>query len=565
MTENGTGPGDDNVLQRYFRQFSAFKQTQADGPAHPAGGRLRWIISGHNSGPLSFAISRDIILRLLGVVYLVAFLSFFQQHEALVGENGILPAVSFLDRAEAHLGSDGWTQLPTLQWWWRSDACLHTTCVTGMIAAALLIVGVLPLPCLLLLWGGYLTLVAAGQVFLGYQWDALLLESGLLAIFLAPPGLRLRGGPHPPARAPVILLWWLVFRLMFGSGLVKLASNDATWWSFTALDYHFWTQPLPTWTSWHAAQLPTWALKSATWATLFIELVVPFFIFLGRRLRVVACIIFLVLQVLITSTGNFTFFNLLSATLCLSLLDDACWRALFQRPPPEKAKANEDLADALIWARRGYRALISALAVLLFLVGLNVVHGQWISLRRTLMLRSERPLPDPPTTPIAQGVVDATAPLLGPLRAVNRYGLFASMTTQRPEIVIEGTSDGQTWHAYTFPWKPTDLDRKPRFVAPFQPRVDWQLWFAALGDYRRNVWFVELTRHLLLGTPEVLRVVEGNPFPDAPPAAIRATVYMYRFTTPEERAETGDWWTRELRGPYLPRPITLDDFPTRSE
>jgi hypothetical protein len=349
--------------------------------------------------------------------------------------------------------------------------------------------------------------------------------------------LWLRGarGPHPP-RTVLWLLRWLLFRLMFLSGAVKLLSGDPTWHNLTALQYHYETQPLPTWVAWHAHHLPAGFQEFSTRVMFFVELGLPFLIFLPRRLRFVACGAFVLLQLGIALTGNYTFFNLLAILLCVLLLDDAVIRKIIPQRWRSEAKAN---APASITAfRRRLRtarvAGLASLAIFIFMMSGFLFYG---SLRREFN-------PDGLLTKVYQKVAS--------FRSINSYGLFAVMTTNRPEIIIEGSNDGQEWRAYEFKHKPGTLDQRPGFVAPHQPRLDWQMWFAALGTYDQNTWFQRFCFRLLQGSPEVLRLMEKNPFPKAPPKFIRASLYEYHFTTAAEKAKTGNWWKREYKGLYAP-------------
>jgi hypothetical protein len=271
-----------------------------------------------------FLLARWIFLRLLGVVYLSAFLSFGFQVQGLIGGQGILPAARYLQQIE-EIGPKRFYVAPTLCW---IDPFLNRLSLAGAALAVFLMVGIAPIPVLVLLWALYLSLCTAGQVFMGYQWDALLLETGLLAVFLAPGGLWPRlARERPPSRIVLWLFWLLLFRLVFRSGVVKLLSGDPTWRHATALDYHYWTQPLPTWTSWTMNQLPGWLQKLSVLVMFVLELLVPPLVLLGRRCRLLAFPGLVLLQILIAATGNYGFFNLLTVALCILLLDDAVFPA----------------------------------------------------------------------------------------------------------------------------------------------------------------------------------------------------------------------------------------------
>src|SRR3989440_1403144 len=484
-----------------------------------------------------YLLSRWLFLRLLGAVYFVAFVSLMVQVPGLVGEHGILPAGAFLQRAHALYGSAAYRLFPTVCWLGSSDGMLRLLCWGGAVLALLLIAGVAPTPILLLLWVRYLARSVAGQTFLWFQWDGLLLETGLLATLYAPtrlwPSLVRDRLPSPWLRW---LLWWLLFRLMFLSGVTKLASGDPAWRHLTALDYHFWTQPLPSWPAWYAQWTPAWAHRAMTLVMLATELVVPWLIFVParwRRARYAACALLVLGQLAIALTGNYGFFNLLAIVLCVPLLDDG----VLQRVLPLRLEATEPEPRWKDYAIRGLAPVLALLSLLAF--AREIVQ----------------------TLPHTRGAVDM--PLLGavePLRSVNGYGLFRVMTTERPEIVIEGSRDGMRWSEYGFRWKPGDVRRRPAFVAPHMPRLDWQMWFAALNPEGARDWLLSLLRHLLAGTPQVLALLGDDPFPDGPPRFVRLAYYRYRFSTPRERATSGAWWQRERVGD-LTKPLSLAQLP----
>jgi hypothetical protein len=474
----------------------------------------------------SFCLARGIFLRSLGLVYLAAFLSLWVQVDGLIGSRGILPVSEYLAAVHRVTGTERYYLVPTLCWLDAGDGFLHGLCAAGVILSVLLIVGLAPVPVLFLLWVCYLSLTVAGQQFLSYQWDALLLETGFLAIFFAPLGVWPQLSEQTPPRVIVWLLRWLLFRLMFMSGVVKLLSGDPTWRDLTALHYHYETQPLPTWTSWYMHQLPGGLHRLAVLATFVAELLVPLLIFGPRRARHVACAGIVGLQLLIAATGNYGFFNLLTIVLCVPLLDDgvfpARWRA--RLAPGDSGATAARRRSWSVWVLAPVAGAVVCLSVAPFLANLDLWPG-WLA-------RAYR--------------------VAASFRSVNTYGLFAVMTTQRPEIVVEGSNDGQVWRAYEFRWKPGDVHRRPAFTGLHLPRLDWQMWFAALGDFRENPWVDRFLARLLQGTPEVLALLEQNPFPDRPPRYVRALVYEYHFTNFATRRQTGAWWRRELRGHYSP-------------
>lgn len=477
------------------------------------------------SSQSTYYVARWAFLRGLGVVYLCAFGSLWAQVLGLVGSRGILPVADFIDAVSRALGPERYGLLPTLLWFDASDAALSALCAAGVALSCALVVGIAPVLVLTALWAVYLSLSVAGQDFLSYQWDALLLESGFLAIFLAPVQLIPRPSREAPPSAVIVWLFrWLLFRLMFGSGVVKLASGDQTWRGLEALRYHYETQPLPSATSWWVHQLPASFQALSTLLALAAELVLPVLAFGPRRARVVSCVGLVGLQALIAGTGNYGFFNLLSALLCLLVLDDGCfparWRGCFgTRADPSPA-----------WPA----AVTVPVGAVIFVLTAMPLWDQY--------------------GPVHSGPRGRSLPreVVSALRSFNTYGLFAVMTTERPEIVVEGSDDGRDWQPYEFRWKPGDLCRAPAFAGPHMPRLDWQMWFAALGSPRGERWFPNFLARLLEGSPDVLSLLGRNPFPDRPPHLVRAELYRYRFTDRAERQRTGAWWRREYVGPYFP-------------
>lgn len=491
------------------------------------------IYSGPGILPLRHIWVRFIFLRGLALIYLIAFASLLLQIQGLAGSHGIAPAASLMEvlkseMAGNHIGLERFHLVPTLAWWGTSDHALQWQCAGGVALSVLLLFGIAPAPVLFLLWCLYLSLATICSPFMDFQWDILLLETGFLAIFFAP--LQWLERPSRQSRPSTVSLWllrWLIFRLMFESGCVKLMSGDISWWHLTALRVHFETQPLPTWIGWYAHQLPAGILGACTFLMFVIELVVPVFILAGRRARLAAAGFFTLLQVLILLTGNYCFFNWLTVLLCIPLLDDD----LLKRRPRQ-------IAAALCprWPR-----------FIVWPIALVVVIATTIPLLGTLRVTQRWPAP-------AIALYD----WLKPLRSFNAYGLFAVMTQTRPEIIVEGSNDGQVWRAYEFKYKPGDLKKRPRFVAPYQPRLDWQMWFAALGGPQKNPWFLNFEARLLQNSPEVLALLERNPFPNAPPKYIRAQLYEYYFTSIPVRRATGQWWRRDYLGVFLP-PVSLTE------
>jgi lipase maturation factor 1 len=501
--------------------------------------RVTKLLWGRHVERPSYLLMRRAFLSCLGIIYFIAFVSLWVQVSGLIGSNGIVPVAQTMGAIKQQtnnmgLGWSRYYRVPTLCWISSSDGFLKFQCAAGTVLAVLLIVGIAPAPCLFLLWLIYLSLCTVSDQFLGFQWDVLLLETGLLAIFFAP----WQWLPRRPAREPppsLFALWllrWLLFKLMFRSGCVKLTSGDPTWRHLTVLNYHFETQPLPTWIGWYAHHFPEWIHKSDTVVMFVIELGIPFLIFLPRRPRQLACLAFVALQFFILLTGNYAFFNLLTMVLCLTLLDDAALQKCLPARWCGWPDSDRRVTDRPLGPVRG--ALMFPLVAIMLLTSLVQFVAMFhppIRMPRKLLIPEE---------------------IVAPLRSFNGYGLFQVMTTSRLEIIVEGSDDRLTWQEYEFKYKPGDLNRRPRFVEPHQPRLDWQMWFAALSDYRDNPWFVNFCVRLLQGSPQVLALLEKNPFPNAPPKYIRAVVYEYHFTDAATRKKTGEWWRRVPVGIYLP-------------
>lgn len=487
-------------------------------------------------------LTRWIFLRGLGAIYLIAFVSLWTQIDGLNGARGVLPVADLMSGArravEANgIGLDRFRLLPTLCWIWDSDRSLHFQCALGTILAITLIAGMAPRICLGGLWLFYLSLAAVGQDFLSFQWDSLLLEVGVIAIFFAPSQIIPHPGREkPPSRAALWLLRLLLFKLMFLSGVVKLASGDPLWRNLTALSRHYETQPLPNCIAWYFHQMPMGFHKTSCALMFAVELGAPFLLFGPRRVRFVGGALLALLQTIILLTGNYTFFNWLTLVLCVVACDDFTWAIILPRQLSNLYRgASAPVQKFWIWRKLPARAV----ALLFGSISIVQILGATGSL------------------PFWSGPILAAYRGISPLRSVNSYGLFAVMTPDRPEIIVEGSNDGSDWKEYVLPYKPGPLNRRPPFVAPHQPRLDWQMWFAALGNARGNPWFVNFCVRLLQGSREVDGLLDSNPFANAPPKFVRARLYDYRFTTREERRQTSNWWKRELKGEYLP-PVSLE-------
>jgi predicted DCC family thiol-disulfide oxidoreductase YuxK len=478
--------------------------------------RISLFLWGRDYGPPRHDLVSFLFLRLFGLIYLSAFISFGVQAQGLIGSHGILPLAELIDAVTRNFGSERFFLMPMVFWWNASDFAIQAVCWTGAGLSLLLVFNLLPRLSLLLLYVLYLSLLYGGQAFMTFQWDTFLLEAGFLALLLS------------FATAPGIwLLRWLLFRFIFMSGVVKLLSGDPNWWNLSALSYHFLTQPLPTPPAWYAAHLPLRVLKFATGGTFFVELILPFLIFCPRRPRFFAAFGILLLQSCILITGNYNWFNLQTILLCLPLFDDAA----LQKILPQRV-----IRVLLVRARnnaprRVVTVIVGALALLIVFCSLVQMDGRFGG--------------NPPN------VAQAVDRFIEPLRIVSSYGLFAVMTTERDEIVIEGSNDGVEWREYEFWYKPGDVSRRPRWSILHQPRLDWQMWFAALEEPQGLPWFWQFVQRLLENEPAVTALLEKNPFPEKPPIYVRAQFYDYTYASSEEKAK-GIWWDRRLLGPYFP-------------
>ena len=500
-----------------------------------------------------FAFGAWLFLRVLAVIHAIAFISFWVQLDGLVGPRGLLPAERFFGAVHDRFGASAFAQLPSLCWLFGAGWFLHALCAVGVALALLLFAGIAPALCLALLWACYLSLACAGQIFFNFQWDALLLETTLLAVFLAPWALRPGWRPAEPPRLARWLLWWLLFRLMLLSGLVKLASGDPSWQHLTALVFHHETQPLPTPLAWYASQLP--ALVCPFVLRPHVCRRTPRPVRAGRAQGRAPC----------RGACDRRPAGAHRADGQLHLFQSSHRRALPALP-----------GRRLVAPHGGELAQASSPAVV-EIAGADP-DGSSPGVRRGKRLRYFGRPPRWLLCPFAAFVLCFTSVeamsdfvpyvassqafeklngVIGPFRSLNNYGLFTVMTTTRPELIFEGSNDGIDWRPYEFPHKPGDPARRPDFVAPHQPRLDWQLWFAALEPPGENRWVLGLCEHLLRGTPQVLSLFSVNPFPGRPPRYIRVVRYEYHFTDAVERARTGNWWKRTVLDFYVP-PASLN-------
>src|SRR5271170_3190120 len=534
---------------------------------------IRGLFDSRN-GPSDRFLARWIFLRALGAVYFSAFFSLVFQIRGLIGPQGILPAGEYLKSIAEQVGHARYWYVPTVLWFSIGSHMLLGLCSVGMAAAILLIFNIWPRPMLAVCFVCFLSFVSAAGDFSGYQSDGMLLEAGFLSLFLAPGGFRPGFGEKQlPVRAALYLLLWEWFRIYFESGVGKVAGGDPEWRNFTALDEYYQNGPLPTWIGWYAQHLPHWFHAATTFFTLALELVLIWAAFLPRPFRIALFFIVTPWQIGIILTANCTFLNYLVLILAFLLLDDrflmrffpAKWtQSLFERSialPTEPVPIASDQLSILaspstlstveaptrkdaprdLW--QNIRSWLAPLRV-----AVTALLLTWIFYATTVqMVWMITPAPLP-TSPVA---------LLEPFRIANRYGLFERMTRGRYEIEFQGSNDGQTWIAYPFRHKPQELDKPPRIYAPYQPRLDWNLWFASLGEWRDNPLVFRTEWRLLSNERDVLALFAANPFPNAPPLQVRAVLWQYWFTSMAEKREHGLWWRRELLGLYAPA-IQLD-------
>ncbi len=529
---------------------------------------IRWLFDSR-TGPANRFLSRWIFLRALGAIYFSAFFSLVFQIRGLIGHQGILPASEYLKSIAGHVGFARYWYVPSVLWFSSGSHMLTGICWAGMIAAALLIFNVWPRGMLVVCFICFLSFVSAAGDFSGYQSDGMLLEAGFLSLFLAPGGFRPGFGQSRPAvRAAHYLLLWEWFRIYFESGVAKIMGGDPEWRNFTAMDDYYQNGPLPTWIGWYAQHLPHWFHAGTAALTLALELFLIWAAFLPRPVRIVLFFVVTPWQIGIILTANYTFLNYLVLILGFLLLDDrflarffpSRWKmpsmerpiapangsstptsnplSILATPSSPSANAPVEKTDGSLYLWSKMRSWLSPLRVAIVAVFLVwVFYG---TTAQMIWMITAAPLP---TSPVA---------LLEPFRIANRYGLFAVMTRGRYEIEFQGSNDGQTWIVYRFRHKPQELDKAPRIYAPYQPRLDWNLWFASLGEWRDNPMVLRTERHLLSNDSDVLSLFAENPFPQRPPRLVRAVLWQYWFTTMAEKREHGLWWRREMLGLYAP-------------
>jgi hypothetical protein len=528
---------------------------------------VRWLFDSEH-GAFERLIPRWLFLRLLGCIYFSAFFSLIFQIRGLIAPDGILPANEYL-RAVAHsfgYGRGLWFA-PTLLWLASGPHMLTALCWVGMGASLLLVLNAWPRGMLMICFLCFLSFVSAAQDFSSYQSDGMLLEAGFIALFFAPPGLRPGFGLASPAsRASLFLLQWEWFRIYFESGVAKIIGGDPEWRNFTAMDEYYQNGPLPTWIGWYMQHLPHWFHSSTVFATLALELGLVWMLFLPRRWRIVCFFIVTPWELGVILSANYTFLNYLVLTLGFLLLDDRFlrrflpqrWKTSFfasaatgaednptasEPSEPDKGREMSTEPEQAERSRLGNWRLAFRRPFRILKLSLIGTVLSWIFYATTVELIwmfSAIPLPT--------GPVEA----LDPFRIANRYGLFGIMTRGRYEIEFQGSDDGKTWVAYPFRYKPQDLSAPPRIYVPYQPRFDWNLWFASLGSWRDYPIVPQTEVRLLTNDSDVLNLFAKNPFPHEPPREVRAVIWQYWFRTMSEKRTQGLWWRRQFLGLYAP-------------
>jgi uncharacterized membrane protein YphA (DoxX/SURF4 family) len=479
------------------------------------------IISQFISNSLSISEDHQLVswlfIKMLSAIYFIAFLSLAVQITGLVGSNGILPLTEHLDFAFELRGYEAFLYLPTLFWINSGDTALQVVAYAGCLLSITLFLGYKKRKTLVLLFILYLSLFHAGQTFLTFQWDTLLLEAGFLAIFLT----------AGPSHLLIFLYHWLLFRLRFMSGVSKLMTDDPSWANLTTLNYYFETQPLPHVGAWYFHQLPEWVLQAGVVFAFFTELIVPFFIFLPRKFRIFAAVVTIFMQLLIIATSNHNWINILTIVLCLFLLDDRIIRKIL----PDFLLPDE------IKKHKNHKKITYALPVIAVLI---ITSSVTVFLKMTVIKK----IPD---------VITQSTIIIRSWGIGHAFHVFPTMQTERHELQIEGSYDGKEWKTYQFKYKPGPLQQRPPFIVPHQPRLDWMIWFVPPQHAEFMNFFDRFITKLEQGSTEVSALLEHNPFSERPPEFIRVQVFQYKFTNFEERRQTGNWWKYEYLGlfPYV--------------
>jgi hypothetical protein len=496
---------------------------------------LRYWFDPHR-GARSSILARWIFLRALAFIYFSAFYSLLFQIEGLNGPQGILPAGNYLRAIAQYYGATRFWHAPTLFWISSSSSALMTITWIGIAASLIAFLNIWPRLSFFICFVCFLSFVTAAQDFSGYQSDGMLLEAGFISLFFAPGGLWPGWGFNdPPSRASLWLLRWEWFRIYFESGLVKLLSGDPQWHNLTAMDQYYQNSPLPTWLGWYVQHLPHWFHATTVVLTLLMELVLVFMLFFPRRVRLICFLIVTPWEIAVILTGNYAFLNYIVLALGFLLLDDV----YLARVIPARFRPALDTRPEESHAQTGaIRQILHAAGVIVSALLLT-----WVGYDTTAELvdiAGPQPLPLAPVT------------LLEPFRIANQYGLFAVMTRGRYEIEFQGSNDGQNWQPYVFTHKPQLLNQAPGIYAPYQPRFDWNLWFASLGSWQQNDMVPITEERLLQNDRDVIGLFRSDPFDGSPPKQVRAVLWQYWFTSMDEKRRTGNWWKRRYLGLYAP-------------
>jgi lipase maturation factor 1 len=495
---------------------------------------------------------RWLFLRALALIYFSAFYSLLRQVCGLVGPDGVLPAQQYLAVVHRSLGPLRFWFAPSLYWISSSDGAIMVFCWIGLAASIAAFFNLWPRLSFFICFVCFMSFVTAAGDFSGYQSDGMLLEAGFLALFFIPGGFCPGLGPHsPPSRASYFLLQWEWFRIYFESGIVKFLSGDPQWRHLTAMDEYYQNGPLPTWIGWYAQHLPHWFQVGSAGATLVMECLIVWMMFLPRRARLICFCIVTPWEIGVILTANYTFLNYLVLSLGILLLDDGYLLRLLPEElrwiihePPEQEETPSPVT-ALNLSQPEPREIPPKLSLLQSLnFAIAAVVLTLIAYVTTALLIL-MPFPDLPlpSSPIR---------MLEPFRIANRYGLFAVMTRGRYEIEFQGSNDEQNWTPYPFRYKPQALNEPPGIYAPYQPRFDWNLWFCSLAEWQQNDIVPRTEEQLLTNSGDVLHLFAGNPFASAPPKYVRAVLWQYWFTSEKEKHGTGNWWRRQLLGLYAP-------------
>jgi lipase maturation factor len=516
-------------------------------PVSPTG-LVRWLFAMDPAQAPRRLVARWLFLRALGLIFSSAFYSLLRQVRGLIGTDGLLPAQEYLQAIRQVSGASRFWYVPTLFWLKSDSTALVVLAWVGLIASILLVLNFWPRGMIFVCLAAYLSFISTLQTFSSYQSDGMLLSAGFISLFFAPPGFWPKWGQrHPGSRASLFLLLLVWFTIYFESGIVKIASGDPEWRNLTAMDDYYQNGPLPTWIGWYAHHLPHWFHAGTAGFTLALELVLIWMALLPRPFRIVLFWLVTPLQIAIIITSNYAFLNYLVLALGILLLDNRYLGIFLPRRLRERTTGAADLSrvsstpmsegarhDGWAAARKAFSS--SGLWVAAF-------FQTWIfyaiAAQLVWMLVPRAPLP---TSPVSS---------LEPFRVANQYGLFAVMTRGRYEIEFQGSNDGTTWTPYPLRYKPQDPREAPGIFAPYQPRFDWNLWFASLDNWQQNRFVIYAEEKLLAGSPPVLSLFAGNPFPNAPPMQLRAVVWQYWFSDRAEKKQ-GLWWRRELIGLYAP-------------